>query len=96
VFDQAALICAIAEVGIDNVLFSVDDPFGDNLEGVAFLREAKLSSEDKEKLAHGNAERVLKLAPGTNSRRSSVHPLFTFKANIKSKIGRMMLSFFVR
>jgi predicted TIM-barrel fold metal-dependent hydrolase len=96
VFDQAALICAIAEMGIDNILFSVDDPFGDNFEGVAFLHEAKLSSEEKEKLAHGNAERVLKLAPGNNPRRSWVHPLFTVKAKIKSKIGRMMLSFFVR
>ena len=28
VFDQVALSCAIAELGIDNVLFSVDDPFG--------------------------------------------------------------------
>jgi predicted TIM-barrel fold metal-dependent hydrolase len=96
VFDQAALTCAIAEIGIDNILFSVDDPFGDNFEGVAFLHEADLSSEDKEKLAHGNAERVLKLVPGTRSRRSSVHPLFAFRAHIKSKIGRIMLSFFLR
>src|ERR1700744_122584 len=65
-FDQAALQCAIAELGIDNVLFSVDDPFGDNFEGVDFLNKAQLSKDDKEKLAHGNAERILKLAPGTN------------------------------
>lgn len=96
VFDRAALTCAIAEMGIDNILFSVDDPFGDNFEGVAFLRESELSSEDKEKLAHENAERILKLAPETNSRQSSGHPLLAVKANIKSKIGRMMLSLLVR
>ena len=66
VFDQAALNCAIAELGIDNILFSVDDPFGDNFEGMDFLNKAQLSKEDKEKLAHENAERILKLAPEPN------------------------------
>jgi predicted TIM-barrel fold metal-dependent hydrolase len=96
VFDQAALNCAIAELGIDNVLFSVDDPFGDNFEGVDFLNNAQLSKEDKEKLAHGNAERVLKLSYGTNSRRSSSHSFFSFKARVKAKIARTILSFLVK
>src|SRR5580704_4272153 len=48
VFDQAALNCAIAELGIDNILFSVDDPFGDNFEAMNFLNKAHLSNEDKE------------------------------------------------
>ncbi len=82
VFDQVALNCAIAELGIDNVQFSVDDPFGDNFEAVEFLNKAELSKEDKEKLAHGNAEHVLKLLPETSSRRSSSRSVFSFKARI--------------
>jgi predicted TIM-barrel fold metal-dependent hydrolase len=96
VFDQAALNCAIGELGIDNILFSVDDPFGDNFEGVDFLNKAQLSREDKEKLAHGNAERVLKLSSGSNPRRSSSRSLFSFKARIKAKMARVILSFLVK
>src|SRR5271156_236321 len=96
VFDQAALNCAIAELGIDNLLFSVDDPFGDNFEGVDFLNQAQLSKEDKEKLAHGNAERVLKLSSGINSRRGSTRSLFSFKANVKAKMAGTVLSFLVK
>jgi hypothetical protein len=47
VFDQAALNCAVAELGIDSILFSVDDPFGDSFEGVDFLNKAQLSKEEK-------------------------------------------------
>jgi predicted TIM-barrel fold metal-dependent hydrolase len=96
VFDQAALNCAIAELGIDNILFSVDDPFGDNFEGVDFLDKAELSKEDREKLAHGNAERALKLSSGINSRVRSRRSLFSSKARIKAKMARMILSLLVK
>jgi hypothetical protein len=96
VFDQAALNCAIAELGIDNILFSIDDPFGDNFEGVEFLNKAQLSKEDKEKLAHENAERILNLSSGTNSRRSSIRSLFSFKAKVKAKVARTILSLLVK
>jgi predicted TIM-barrel fold metal-dependent hydrolase len=94
-FDQAALNCAIAELGIDNILFSVDDPFADNFEGVEFLNKALLSCEDREKLAHNNAERLLKLSSETNSRRSPGRSLFSFKATIKAKMARTLISFLV-
>ena len=61
VFEQASLDCAISTIGIDNVLFSVDDPFGDNHEAVSFLKSASLTDADREKLAHANAERILKI-----------------------------------
>ncbi len=96
VFDQVALNCAIAELGIDNVLFSVDDPFGDNFEAVEFLNRAELSKADKEKLAHWNAERVLKLLPETSSRRSSSRSVFSFKARMKAKLARTILSLIVK
>jgi predicted TIM-barrel fold metal-dependent hydrolase len=96
VFDQAALNCAIAELGIDNILFSVDDPFGDNFEGVDFLSKAQLSKKDKEKLAHENAERILKLAPAAKPRGNSSRSLFSFQAKAKAKIGRTILSLLVK
>jgi predicted TIM-barrel fold metal-dependent hydrolase len=96
VFDQAALNCAVAELGIDSILFSVDDPFGDNFEAVDFLNKAQLSKKDKERLAHENAERILKLTPAARSRRNSSRSLFSFKANAKAKIGRAMLSLLVK
>jgi len=104
VCDHAALNCAVTELGIDNILFSVDDPFGDNFEAMEFLNTTQLSKEDREKLAHGNAERVLKLSPGIHDRKRMERlffprlksSVFTFKARAKSKIGRMLLSFLVK
>jgi hypothetical protein len=81
---------------IDNILFSIDDPFGDNFEGVEFLNKAQLSKEDKAKLAHENAERILNLSSGTNSRRSSIRSLFSFKAKVKAKVARTILSLLVK
>jgi len=95
-FDQVALNCSILKLGIDNILFSVDDPFGDNFEGVAFLNAAQLSDEDRAKLAHGNAERVLKLLPDTTDRRKSSGSLYSMRARAKSAIGRVLLSFLVK
>ena len=60
-FSTGAFLCAVMEMGIDNVLFSVDWPYESNRVGVEFLKHLPLSPADKEKFAHGNAERVLKL-----------------------------------
>ena len=48
-------------MGMDNVLFSIDWPYESNKLGVDFLNNLPLAPSDKEKIAHGNAERVLKL-----------------------------------
>jgi len=48
-------------LGIDNVIFSVDWPYESNTLGRVWLDGLPLSGEDKEKVAHRNAERVLKL-----------------------------------
>lgn len=96
VFDQATLTCAIQALGIDNILFSVDEPLRDNFEGVAFLKEARLSAEDKEKLAHQNAERVLNLRPEINPRRRSSHSFFAVRAKAKAKLARAVLSFLMK
>ena len=104
VFDQAAFNCAFAQLGIDNILFSVDDPFSDNFEAVNFLNATELSEEDREKLAHGNAERLLKLsadAQSDSASRQSFIPnlkssIFTLKAKVKASLARRALSFLVK
>ncbi|MGH9089312.1 MAG: amidohydrolase family protein [Acidimicrobiales bacterium] len=53
--------CAMSVFGIDRLLFSVDYPFSDNAAGRRFLDAVPLSPTDREKLAHGNAEDLLKL-----------------------------------
>jgi uncharacterized protein len=55
------LLCALMVFGADRMLFSVDYPFSDSAQAAAFLREAPISPADAEKIAHGNAERVLRL-----------------------------------
>ncbi len=60
-FQKTALVCAIAELGIDRIMFAVDYPYNANAEGVAFVRSAPLSDADKEKIFHGNADRLLRL-----------------------------------
>jgi len=56
---------ALAVFGIDRLLFSVDYPYSSNLHGQEFLRTLRLSATDLEKLAHGNADRLLKLSRGS-------------------------------
>jgi Amidohydrolase len=90
--------------GIDNLLFSVDYPLRDSFEVMEFLRAARLSEANKEKFAHGNAERLLKLAPATAREPDVAQPrmerladlLFAFEARTRSKVGRALVSFFVK
>ena len=61
-FQQSALACCIAELGIDKILFAVDYPYNANAQGVEFVRAAPISHADKAKIFHRNADRLLRLA----------------------------------
>ncbi|MFD0056460.1 amidohydrolase family protein [Streptomyces sp. NPDC127168] len=61
VMDDTMLQAAIKAVGIDNVLFAIDYPFEKSEQAVGFLRHASLSAGHRKKIAHRNAERILKL-----------------------------------
>jgi predicted TIM-barrel fold metal-dependent hydrolase len=50
--------------GIDHVLFSIDYPYSPNDRGRNFLENLPLAPADVEKIAHGNADRILKLRNG--------------------------------
>lgn len=60
-FDAPAFICASHSIGIDRILFSVDYPFDDNQLGVEFLRRLPISDHDRTKVAHANADALLRL-----------------------------------
>jgi predicted TIM-barrel fold metal-dependent hydrolase len=103
VFDHAAFNCAVAQLGIDNILFSVDDPFADNFEAVNFLKTTQLTSEDRDKLACENAERLLKLTSDVRSNHLTQpimlrlqSAVFRFRIGLKSKIARKVLQFLVK
>ncbi len=60
-FTTPPFLCMLQVVGVDRILFSVDYPFSPNAVGRKFLDNLPISSEDLEKIAHSNAEKLLKL-----------------------------------
>jgi len=60
-FSVPSLLCAAGTIGVDNILFSVDWPDELNTVAVDFLKHLPLGEPDIEKIAHRNAERVLRL-----------------------------------
>ena len=60
-FTVPPLQVLLAVFGIDKVMFSVDYPYSPNSKGRTFLDQLPLAPADRAKLAHGNADRLLKL-----------------------------------
>jgi uncharacterized protein len=48
----------LLEVGVDRIMFSTDHPYQSMAEGRAFLDRLPVSNADRERIAHGNAERL--------------------------------------
>jgi predicted TIM-barrel fold metal-dependent hydrolase len=59
---EPAFVCTLLALGIDNILFAIDWPYEANRTGMEYLRKLSLSDDDRAKLAHRNAERLLKIA----------------------------------
>ncbi len=57
----AALTGAVLEIGADAIMFSVDYPYESSHQAVAGLERTTLTATDRDKIAHGNAERLLRL-----------------------------------
>ncbi|MDQ2738393.1 MAG: amidohydrolase family protein [Actinomycetota bacterium] len=60
-FSQAQLQYCVETVGVDRILYSVDYPFVGNEIATGFLENANLPAEAKRKIAHENAEQLLRL-----------------------------------
>jgi predicted TIM-barrel fold metal-dependent hydrolase len=61
IFSQPPFLAALMTFGIDRVMYSVDYPYAPNERGQAFLRELSLPPADVARIAHGNADRLLRL-----------------------------------
>lgn len=56
-----ALLCTVAELSIDRVMFAVDWPYQPNAAARKFIDEAPISDHDRELIFAGNARRLLRL-----------------------------------
>jgi uncharacterized protein len=57
----ATFLDTLLEVGAERILFSADYPYGSMAAARAFLEQIPVSAADKERIAHGNAEKLFKL-----------------------------------
>jgi 2,3-dihydroxybenzoate decarboxylase len=60
-FSTPALLCSIMEMGVDHIMFSVDWPYVESGPGVQWIENVPLCTEDREKIMHGNAQRLLRM-----------------------------------
>ncbi len=60
-FFPATFLSLLLELGgVDRIMFSIDHPYQSMPEGRAFLEQLPVSTVDKERIAHGNAEKLFK------------------------------------
>jgi hypothetical protein len=57
----SAFLDLLLEVGASRIMFSTDYPYGSMPEARTFLDQLPVSPADKAKIAHGNAELLLRL-----------------------------------
>jgi 2,3-dihydroxybenzoate decarboxylase len=60
-FSNSALTCAIAEMGIERIMFAVDWPYINGALGTKWLKTAPVSDKDRALIAEGNARKLLKM-----------------------------------
>lgn len=60
-FTLVPFMAALMTFGVDHILFSVDYPFASNARARAFLDALPVSPADRAKIAHGNADQLLRL-----------------------------------
>jgi len=60
-FSDPALNLCIQEMGADRILFAIDYPFVPNEPGPKWMGNLMLNRDDKAKILHGNAERLLRM-----------------------------------
>ncbi|WP_158930689.1 amidohydrolase family protein [Acidisphaera sp. S103] len=63
-FTMVPFVAALMTFGVDRIMFSVDYPFASNARARAFLDSLPVSPADRAKIAHGNADALLRLPGG--------------------------------
>jgi predicted TIM-barrel fold metal-dependent hydrolase len=56
-----AFLDLLLQVGVERIMFSTDYPYGSMAQARRFLEQLPVSPADRERIAHGNAERLLGL-----------------------------------
>jgi predicted TIM-barrel fold metal-dependent hydrolase len=64
-FTVPPFLCALMVMGADRMMFSVDYPFYSAAKGTAFLDSAPVTTADRHKIAHANAEQLLHISPAS-------------------------------
>jgi hypothetical protein len=62
-FTTVPFVAALMTWGVDRLMFSVDYPFASNARARAFLDSLPVSPADRAKIAHGNADALMRLTP---------------------------------
>ncbi len=60
-FFTPSFLCTLMALGADNIMFSVDWPYESNRIATDWLNHLQISDQDKEKICHLNAERILRV-----------------------------------
>ncbi|MEI9850273.1 MAG: amidohydrolase family protein [Sphingomonas sp.] len=60
-----ALEYCIAVLGTENLMFAIDYPYQETGEAAAFIRSARLSEAERDRIFFANAERIFHIAPAT-------------------------------
>jgi predicted TIM-barrel fold metal-dependent hydrolase len=60
-FSNSALACAMAEMGVERLMFAVDWPYINNALGTKWLKAAPIGEKDRELIFAGNAKKLLKM-----------------------------------
>jgi len=58
---QPSFLNLLLEVGVGRIMFSADYPYGSMKDARTFLEQLPVTAADKERIAHGNAEKLFKL-----------------------------------
>lgn len=58
---EPAFVCTLLALGADSIIWAVDWPYEANSVAMDFFKQLSLNDIDKEKIAHRNAERLLRL-----------------------------------
>lgn len=95
VFDEPVFRCAKAMLGIENLMFSVDYPFKDNITATDFLHRLPLDDFEKSLFAGMNSSKLLKLNRAEVSA-TDFSKLEIFKIKLKSRVGRFLISKLVK
>ncbi|MGC1692193.1 MAG: amidohydrolase family protein, partial [Pseudolabrys sp.] len=61
-FSNSALICSIAEMGVERIMFSIDWPFMSNRAGRKWMDAAPVSDHVRTLILGDNARKLLKLS----------------------------------